>query len=89
VWSWLGKNPEGGKVAIPDWRDIALNGRRVILAFDSDVVAKKAVRAALTHLAGYLQIKDAKVEYLHLPNNEARLVSCRFHMGCISGMSAA
>jgi hypothetical protein len=64
------KNPEGGKVAIPDWRDIALNGRRVILAFDSDVVAKKAVRAALTHLAGYLQIKDAKVEYLHLPNND-------------------
>jgi len=47
-----------------------LNGRRVILAFDSDVVAKKAVRAALTHLAGYLQIKDAKVEYLHLPNND-------------------
>jgi hypothetical protein len=70
VWSWLGKNPEGGKVAIPDWRDIALNGRRVILAFDSDVIAKKAVRAALTHLAGYLQIKDAKVEYLHLPNND-------------------
>ena len=69
VWNWLGKNPEGGKVAIPDWRDIALNGRRVILAFDSDVVVKKAVRAALTHLAGYLEIKDAKVEYLHLPNN--------------------
>jgi predicted transcriptional regulator len=69
VWNWLGKNPEGGKVAVPDWRDIALNGRRVILAFDSDVVVKKEVRAALTHLAGYLKIKDAKVEYLHLPNN--------------------
>jgi hypothetical protein len=69
VWSWLGKNPQGGKVAVPDWHDIALNGRRVILAFDSDVVVKKAVQAALTHLAAYLASKDAKVEYLHLPNN--------------------
>jgi Domain of unknown function (DUF3854) len=68
VWSWLGKNPQGGKVAVADWHDVALNGRRVILAFDSDVVAKKAVRSALNHLAAYLESKDAKVEYLHLPN---------------------
>jgi hypothetical protein len=46
-----------------------MNGRRVILAFDSDVVVKKAVQSALTHLATYLASKDAKVEYLHLPNN--------------------
>jgi predicted transcriptional regulator len=69
VWSWLGKNPEGGKVAVADWRDVALNDRRVILAFDSDVVAKKAVRSALDHLAAYLEGKGAKIEYLHLPNN--------------------
>ena len=69
VWSWLGKNPHGGKVAVADWRDVALNDRRVILAFDSDVVAKKAVRSALDHLAAYLEGKDAKIEYLHLPNN--------------------
>jgi hypothetical protein len=59
VWSWIGKNPKGGKVALPDWRDIALNGRRVILAFDSDVVAKKSVRAALNAIAGYLGSKGA------------------------------
>jgi hypothetical protein len=23
VWSWLGKNPQGGKLAVPDWHDIA------------------------------------------------------------------
>ncbi len=44
VWSWRGSNSHGGKTAIPDWHDIALNGRRVILAFDSDVVRKRAVR---------------------------------------------
>ncbi|MGH2689337.1 MAG: DUF3854 domain-containing protein, partial [Actinomycetota bacterium] len=33
VWSWRGSNDHGGKVAVPDWHDVALNGRRVVLAF--------------------------------------------------------
>jgi hypothetical protein len=68
VWNWRGTNPVGGKVALPEWHDIALNGRRVVLAFDSDVTAKRAVHKALTELAGYLGSKGAKVEYLHLPD---------------------
>ncbi len=67
VWNWRGTNPVGGKVALPDWHDIALNGRRVVLAFDSDVTAKRAVATALGELAGHLGSKGAKVEYLHLP----------------------
>lgn len=59
VWSWRGTNSHGGKTAIPDWHDIALNGRRVILAFDSDVTRKRPVRAALDCLAGYLVSKGA------------------------------
>jgi pyrimidine operon attenuation protein/uracil phosphoribosyltransferase len=51
VWSWRGGNDRGGKVAIPDWQDVALNGRRVVLALDSDVVRKRAVRSALDQLA--------------------------------------
>lgn len=70
VWSWRGSNDKGGKVAIPDWHDVALNGRRVVLAFDSDVVVKRAVRAALDALAGYLLSKGATVEYLHLPHGD-------------------
>jgi Domain of unknown function (DUF3854) len=69
VWNWIGTNPKGGKVAIPDWRDVALNGRRIILAFDSDVMSKWEVRNALTQLAEYLTSKGARVEYLHLPND--------------------
>jgi len=67
VWSWRGGNDHGGKVAVPDWHDIALNGRRVILAFDSDVTRKPAVRSALDALAGYLGSKGGSVEYCHLP----------------------
>jgi Domain of unknown function (DUF3854) len=68
VWNWRGQNNHGGKTAIPDWHDVALNGRRVVLAFDSDVAAKKSVRSALDQLAGYLSSKGAAIEYLHLPD---------------------
>lgn len=68
VWSWRGANGNGGKVAVPDWHDIALNGRPVVLAFDSDVMVKPPVRKALTELSGYLESKGATVRYLHLPN---------------------
>lgn len=69
VWNWRGSNPAGGKVALPDWHDIALDGRRAVLAFDSDVTSKTAVAKALAELANYLGAKGAKVEYLHLPDD--------------------
>jgi hypothetical protein len=70
VWNWLHTNTAGGKVAIPDWRDVALNGRRVIIAFDGDIARKKQVQQAAHALAGYLAQKGAKVEYLHLPDSD-------------------
>jgi hypothetical protein len=70
VWSWRGTNTMGGKVAVPDWHDIALNGRQVVLAFDSDAMSKRTVRQALDQLAGYLATKGATVRYLHLPDND-------------------
>ncbi len=73
VWSWLGKNAQGGKTALPEWRDIALNGRRVILAFDGDVSRKRSVRKALDELAAYLAAKGAHVEYLHLPDEDDKV----------------
>ncbi len=70
VWCWLGTNAAGGKMALPDWRDIALNGRRVVLAFDGDVARKPAVQKALHALAQYLSYKGAHVEYLWLPDTD-------------------
>ena len=62
VWGWQ----KDGQ-ALPDWRDIPLRGRRVILAFDSDVTRNPKVHKALREFAAWLKIKGAYVEYLHLP----------------------
>jgi hypothetical protein len=67
VWNWRGRNRYGGKLAVGDWDDIALNDREVILAFDSDVVRKPEVHKALTRLSEFLKYRGATVKYLHLP----------------------
>jgi hypothetical protein len=70
VWGWLGTNNKTGKVAVADFRDIALNGRRVVVAYDSDVMTKPTVRKALDALADYLRSKGAAVAYCHLPDHD-------------------
>ncbi len=55
-------------VALPDWKDIALKGRRVIIAFDSDVMTKPAVRQQLVSLAQFLAYRTANVAYCILPD---------------------
>jgi hypothetical protein len=72
VWNWLHTNSAGGKMAIPEWRDIALNGRRVIIAFDGDMARRESVQKAMRGLAGYLATKGARIEYLHLPDTEQK-----------------
>jgi hypothetical protein len=69
VWNWLTTTTAGGKMALPDFRDLALNsGRIVILAFDGDVARNPAVQKALHGLGNYLAYRGAKVLYLHLPD---------------------
>ncbi len=67
VWNWRGTNDMSGKTAVGDWNDIALNGRRVIIAFDGDVIRKPSAAKALCALAEFLKSRGARVEYLHLP----------------------
>jgi Domain of unknown function (DUF3854) len=69
VWNWRGNNDMGGKTAVGDWNDIAVNGRRVILAFDGDVARKPSAAKALCALADFLKHRGASVEYLHLPDD--------------------
>jgi hypothetical protein len=68
VWNWRGKNPRGGKVVLPEWEFIALNDRRVYIVFDSDVMEKKAVHAALVRIKGMLEHRGAKVKLIYLPS---------------------
>ena len=60
VWNWRGTNTEGGKVALPDWESVALNGRQVYIMFDSDVMVKQSVHAALVRLKAFLETRGAR-----------------------------
>lgn len=70
VWNWRGSNDAGGKLALPAWESIALNGRRVYVVFDSDVMTKASVQAALTRLKVFLEHRKAEVWILYLPPGE-------------------
>ena len=73
TWNWLYTNSAGGKMAMPEWRDCALNnGRRVIIGFDSDMARNKQVQAAARGLAGYLATKGARIEWLWLPDTDEK-----------------
>lgn len=72
VWNWRGRNSSGGTTALPDWQDIALNNRRVIVAYDGDMWRNENVQKASSALSTYLEFKGAKVEYLWLPDTDAK-----------------
>lgn len=70
VWNWRGKNNRGGKVALAEWEHVALNGRRVYVVFDSDLMRKPEVEAALSRLEALLKSRGAKVFLVYLPDAE-------------------
>jgi len=67
VWGFKGKNEFGGITFLSDWDYIALRGRKVYLAFDSDVVSKEPVKKALEHVGEHLRRKEAQVQIISLP----------------------
>ncbi|MGI8711108.1 MAG: DUF3631 domain-containing protein [Acidimicrobiales bacterium] len=73
VWAWRGTNGDGGKTALADWHDVALNGRVVHVCFDSDVMTKDGVRAALAAFKDYLGHRDAKVRLVYLPADDDKV----------------
>ena len=69
VWNFRGTNGNGGKTVLPDFESIALNDRRVFVAFDSDVMTKPQVAKALERLGGFLESRGAVVQYIYLSPN--------------------
>ena len=67
VWNWRGTNEKGGRTALADWDEIALNDREVLICFDSDVTCKPEVGQALDRLRGFLEHRDAHVTVILLP----------------------
>jgi hypothetical protein len=54
-------------VALPDWKDVRLKGRDVLVGFDSDVMTKASVRGALDRLTEWLAYRGANVRHVILP----------------------
>lgn len=71
VWSWRGSNEFGGKTALSDWDQIALNGRTVYICFDSDVMINPAVHEAMSRLKDLLEARGAMVSFICLPHGRA------------------
>jgi hypothetical protein len=67
AWGWRGTSARGGKIALPDWDDVALNGRPVFLVPDSDVTTNPGVASAVGRLGWYLRSRDATVYLVPLP----------------------
>jgi hypothetical protein len=70
VWNFRGTNEAGGKTALADWESIALNGRTVYIAFDSDVMEKREVYSALVRLKSFLESRKAIVKVIYLSTGE-------------------
>jgi hypothetical protein len=64
VWSWRGKTQTTGTVALPDWDQLPMDGRRIILAYDDDVMTKGPVKHAIKRLSHYLQRHGAQTYIL-------------------------
>jgi peptidoglycan/xylan/chitin deacetylase (PgdA/CDA1 family) len=68
VWNFKGKNEFGGVTLLADFDYIPWNGRTVNIVFDSDVMTKPQVRAAIDRLIEHLQRKGAVVNVVYLPD---------------------
>ena len=55
VWSWRGRNDDGGLTALAEWDYVALNDREVYIVFDSDVMLKPEVHKAMVRLKAFLE----------------------------------
>ena len=60
VWCWR-------KECLPDWDRVALRGRTVLIAFDSDAETNPNVAKARDALAAFLTERGALVRIVHLP----------------------
>ena len=67
VWTFKGKNEFGAVTFLADFDHVAWDGREVHIVFDSDVMVKKPVRAALDRITEHLQRKGAQVNHVYLP----------------------
>lgn len=74
VANWRGTNDKGGKTALAFWDSVALNGRTVYVAYDSDVMRKRQVHDQLARIGGFLAHRGAEVAYVYMPSADGAKV---------------
>jgi hypothetical protein len=74
VWSWRGRNGDGGTTALPDWEAVALKGRTVIICFDSDAFWDPHVHKATERLGRWLEHRGAELAFVYLPSENGAKV---------------
>ena len=74
VWNWRGKNDQGVATALAFWESVALSGREVFIAYDSDVMTKRSVYDATVRLGALLGRRGARVRYVYLPSTDGAKV---------------
>jgi len=63
TWNWM----SGGE-PIPDMYDVPVEGRRILICFDSDMLRNPNVQLAAERLAGHLGNRGAEVGVVYLPD---------------------
>lgn len=69
VWGWCVKGTKARKL-LPCWDHIRLDGRRIYVVFDSDVMFKEGVQLALERLVAALEARGAEVLVVYLAGPE-------------------
>jgi hypothetical protein len=74
VYGWRYTDPDTKrKVALPDFDVIALNGREVLIVFDSDVMTNPTVRKALLRFRAFLESRGARVLVCVFPSENGKV----------------
>jgi hypothetical protein len=65
---WRGTGEHGGKTVLVDWHGVALNGREIVICFDSDAFQKPEIHAAAERLGRWLERRGAALSFVYLPH---------------------
>ncbi len=65
--NWRGSIDERGTGPLPEWEDVPLDGRLVVVAFDSDAAWNDGPLGARQRLTVFLHGRGARLRWLYLP----------------------
>lgn len=87
VWGWVARNEHDGVTTLADWEEIPFSnrrtgkGRKVVVAFDSDIMCKQGVRQATFRLCCWLQHRKADPHICWLPDGKDKVGIDDYLMG--------